>query len=37
MFVVVAALLYRTGYFWHWVAGLPILVLVVHFFYRWKT
>jgi hypothetical protein len=37
MFVGVAVLLYRTGYFWSWIAGLPALGVVVHFLYRWKT
>ncbi len=37
MFVGVSVLLYRTGCFWYWIAGLPVLGLLVHFFYRWKT
>lgn len=33
----VAVLLWETRYFWWWVVGAPVLGLVVHFFYRWKT
>jgi hypothetical protein len=31
------ALLSRTGFFWYWVIGLPLLSLTIHFVYRWKT
>ena len=37
LFLAVAAALYRTGAFWLWTAGLPLLCVAVHFFYRWKT
>jgi len=33
----VAMALFRTKWFWGWVAGLPFFGLALHFFYRWKT
>jgi hypothetical protein len=36
-FLVVAAALYGTSYFWLWTAGLPTVGIGIHFFYRWKT
>ncbi len=28
---------YGSAYFWHWLAGLSVIGIIVHFFYRWKT
>jgi hypothetical protein len=33
----VSALLWRTPYFWWWIAGGAALGLTVHFIWRWKT
>jgi hypothetical protein len=37
LFLIVAATLFESSYFWMWVAGLPLLGIGIHFFYRWQT
>jgi hypothetical protein len=37
LFLAVAAALYGSSYFWLWAAGLALLCVGLHFFYRWKT
>jgi polyferredoxin len=33
----VAFALAGSGFFWYWVAGLPVIGTLVHFLYRWRT
>ncbi|NJR71911.1 MAG: hypothetical protein HC782_01880 [Gammaproteobacteria bacterium] len=37
LFLAIAMALHESSYFWVWTAGLPLLGVAVHFFYRWKT
>ena len=37
LFLVVAAALYQSRFFWLWTAGVLLLCLGIHLFYRWKT
>jgi hypothetical protein len=37
LFVAIAAALRQSSVFWLWTAGLPLLCIGVHFFYRWGT
>ena len=37
VFMAGTALISRTGFFRYWVIGLPLLSIMVHFVYRWKT
>jgi hypothetical protein len=37
VFFAVATAFCGTRYFWLWTAGLPLLGVAVHAFYRWKT
>ena len=37
LFLVVAAALYQSRYFWLWTAGVLLLCIGIHLFYRWKT
>ena len=35
--VVLIAVLWRSAYFWLWIAGATALSVAVHLFWRWKT
>ena len=37
VYIGLAYLLYGTNWFWAWVVGLPVVGLVMHFVFRWKT
>jgi len=37
VFMAGTALISRTGFFRYWVIGLPLLSIMAHFVYRWKT
>lgn len=37
LFLGITAALFRTGYFWYWLAGISVIALGLHLFYRWKT
>jgi hypothetical protein len=37
VFLFVAAALHESRFFWIWTAGLLLLAISIHLFYRWKT
>jgi hypothetical protein len=37
IFLGVAFVLYGSDFFLYWVVGLPLLGVLTHFIYRWKT
>jgi hypothetical protein len=37
VFILLSVFFYNQGYFWPWIAGMFILSMSVHFYYRWKT
>jgi hypothetical protein len=37
LFLIVAAGLYQSRFFWLWTAGLPVLCVGIHLYCRWMT
>jgi hypothetical protein len=37
VFLATTVLVFRTSFFRHWIIGLPLLSITIHFVYRWKT
>jgi len=37
VFLGIAAVLYGSDFFLYWVIGLPLVGMLTHFLYRWKT
>ncbi len=37
VFLGVSVVLFGTTFFWYWVIGLPLVGMITHLIYRWKT
>ena len=35
--VAITTMLWRSPYFWRWIAGSFVLAMTIHFIWRWKT